>query len=311
MTIHDVFINDADARLRAGWRILLFIIALMLAEISMVPLVMHLLARFGIVQFELMAMALSYLIVFGVSWGACAMVEKRPLRSVGLGLHDRALTELVQGIVLGTLMITVIFLFTIACGFVSFRFQDLTTGQIASMSSYSIALFTLVAIGEELLFRGYLFQTLVEGTSRVIAVFLFAVFFALVHLGNPDVTAFALVNIALAGIWLSAAYFKTRGLWLPIGLHFSWNFFQSFVFSFPVSGLKMHDTKLGVLYDNGPAWLTGGTFGPEGGALATIVLVAGTLLIWYAPQFRMSAGVWTSEHASDALPLAPIYKDGE
>ena len=235
-----------------------FIGVFMLLDAAVMSAVIPLFTLTGITRSNVVMLGITYSVLFAVTWAACTFLEKRPLRSVGFGLHDRTWTELAQGLGLGTLMMTAIFAVNIAFGFASFGIKTLSLQQIVSMSSYSIAEFTLVAFGEELLFRGYLFQTLVEGTSRLIAVLLFAVCFALLHMGNPDVTAFSLINIAIAGIWLSAAYFKTRGLWLPIGLHFSWNFFQSHVFSFPVSGLKMHDTQLGVLYDNGPAWLTGG-----------------------------------------------------
>jgi membrane protease YdiL (CAAX protease family) len=247
-----------------------------------------------------------YAVLLFVSWVVCAFLEKRPLRSVGLGFHDRTIIELAQGIGLGTLMMALIFFVNTGFGFASFALKPLPLPQLASIVGFGVVEFAIVGFGEELLFRGYLFQTLTEGTSRLVAVIFFALFFAAAHMGNPDVTVFSLVNIALAGIWLSAAYFKTWGLWLPIGLHFSWNFFQSTIFSFPVSGMKLHDKQIGVLYDNGPAWLTGGTFGPEGGALATVMLVGATALIWYAPQVRASASAWKYEPvAAPAIEEAP------
>ena len=292
MTIQQIFINPADVRQRAGWRMAAFLGTFMLLDAAVMSAVIPLFTLTGIARSNVVMLGITYFVLFCVTWAACTFLEKRPLRSVGLGVHDGTGRELAQGLALGTIMMAAIFGFNIAFGFASYSLKTLSLHEVMAMTSYCVAEFMLVAFGEELLFRGYLFQTLIEGTSKLIAVLLFAVFFALLHLGNPDVTVFSLVNTAIAGVWLSVAYFKTRGLWLPIGLHFSWNFFQSHVFAFPVSGLKMHDKQLGVLYDNGPSWLTGGAFGPEGGALATVVLIAGTLLIWYAPQFTVSAAAW-------------------
>jgi uncharacterized protein len=316
MNAIDLILNPAEQRLRAGWRMAIFIGAMISIDSALLSVISGLFTRAGLIRSALLTEFITYVVVFGVTWGMCVFIDRRPLRSVGFGVHERTLIELGQGLGLGALMMAVIFTVNVGSGLASFSFKELTVTEIASMSSWSIAEFTLVAFGEELLFRGYLFQTLAEGTSRVIAVLVFAVFFAFVHIGNPNATTFSLVNIAIAGVWLSAAYFKTRGLWLPMGLHFSWNFVQNHIFSFPVSGLSMSDKQLGVLHDNGPAWLTGGTFGPEGGALATVVLIAGTLVIWYAPQFRMSASAWTIDRAASpeasgirATPALPQSDD--
>lgn len=300
MTIKAWFINPEEARLRAGWRIVVFLLALS-AVMAVLMVVIRTVTGSGVLLSKLTSEFLTYAAVFGVSWGMLAWIDRRPLRAIGLGLHERTLTELVQGIVLGAVMMGVIFVVTLVLGMSEFQLKPLTLAQALSMTSFSLAEFTVVAIGEELLFRGYLFQTLAEGTSRLIAVIAFSLFFGFVHKSNPNATTFSLINIAIAGVWLSAAYVKTRGLWLPIGLHFSWNFFQNHVFSFPVSGLQMSDTQLGVLRDRGPEWITGGAFGPEGGALATLVIVAGTVLIWYAPMFKASPSAWMKP-AAFAVP---------
>ncbi|MGA9407126.1 MAG: CPBP family intramembrane glutamic endopeptidase, partial [Bacteroidota bacterium] len=159
----------------------------------------------------------------------------------------------------------------------------------------SIVIFVLGAFGEELLFRGYLFQTMVEGTGKIIAVVVFASFFGYAHASNPNITFFSLVNVALAGVWLSLAYFKTRTLWFPIALHFSWNFFQNHIFSFPVSGIQFQKFQLGVLTQSGPVWLTGGSFGPEGGALATLMLVVAGIFIYFSDWITLSEKAWTVE----------------
>ena len=104
---------------------------------------------------------------------------------------------------------------------------------------------------------------------------MFACFFGFAHLNNPNVTFFSLVNVTFAGVWLSLAYFKTQTLWFPIALHFSWNFFHNHIFSFPFSGIQFEKIDFLVLAQSRPLWLTGGAFGPEGGALATLRVSCG------------------------------------
>ncbi|MFE7166779.1 CPBP family intramembrane glutamic endopeptidase [Streptomyces sp. NPDC057616] len=136
------------------------------------------------------------------------------------------------------------------------------------------------AATEELLFRGVLLR-IVEGRFGTwIALTLTGVLFGLMHLFNPDATLWGALAIAVeAGGMLGAAYVATRSLWLPIGLHFGWNFAESGIFSTEVSG---NGTKQGLLDAtvSGSRLLTGGDFGPEGslyavlfGTLATIVFM--------------------------------------
>lgn len=133
------------------------------------------------------------------------------------------------------------------------------------------------ALSEELMFRGYPLRRLSDGVGPVTAVALLAVGFGAAHLGNPSVAAFGAVNIALAAVWLSVAFFA-GGLALAWGLHFGWNATLGLVFDAPVSGWTF-DVP-GVDYLPGRhAWLDGGSFGPEGGLVGTLVFLAGTLLI--------------------------------
>ncbi len=203
--------------------------------------------------------------------------------------------ELGQGVLIGGGMMTIIFVTEYSLGLVTLSFKPLSLYEGMHLFGASIVIFVLGAFGEELLFRGYLFQTMVEGTGKIIAVVVFASFFGYAHASNPNITFFSLVNVALAGVWLSLAYFKTRTLWFPIALHFSWNFFQNHIFSFPVSGIQFQKFQLGVLTQSGPVWLTGGSFGPEGGALATLMLVVAGIFIYFSDWITLSEKAWTVE----------------
>ncbi|TQM78143.1 hypothetical protein FHX81_0392 [Saccharothrix saharensis] len=139
------------------------------------------------------------------------------------------------------------------------------------------------AVTEELLFRGVLFRIVEHRTGTWVALALSGAVFGLAHLPNPNATAWGATAIAIeAGFMLAAAYAATRTLWLPIGLHFGWNFALAGVFGADVSG---NDTATGLLDAtlSGPTWLTGGDFGPEGSVYAVAAGAALTVVfLWLA-----------------------------
>jgi membrane protease YdiL (CAAX protease family) len=132
-------------------------------------------------------------------------------------------------------------------------------------------------------------QTLMRSLPFAIALIPSTALFASAHLFNPNVRlpAFTFVNTALAGIWLAIAYWRTRSLWLPLGLHWSWNWAMGSVLGLPVSGITaLTRAPLVRAADAGPAWLTGGDYGIEGGAACTVALVAATVFIWRTKLLR-------------------------
>jgi len=133
------------------------------------------------------------------------------------------------------------------------------------------------ALAEELMFRGLPLVVAALALGRSRAILLLSVLFALAHLRNPDVTAAGLGNIALAGIFLSLAFYTPGGLWTAFGAHLGWNATLA-ALAAPVSGLPFDipyiDYRMGS-----PVWLTGGAFGPEGGLLATFTLTTTVVLV--------------------------------
>ncbi|MCP3771114.1 CPBP family intramembrane glutamic endopeptidase [Streptomyces sp. MAR25Y5] len=139
------------------------------------------------------------------------------------------------------------------------------------------------SVTEELIFRGVLFRIIEERTGTWIALTLTGLLFGLSHLLNPDADLWGALAIAIeAGGMLAAAYAATRTLWVPIGLHFGWNFAAAGIFSTEVSG---NNTPQGLLdtMTSGPTWVTGGDFGPEGSVYAVLFGVLVTIgFIWLA-----------------------------
>jgi hypothetical protein len=131
------------------------------------------------------------------------------------------------------------------------------------------------------MFRGYGLQTLTRAKLAWVGVLMTSVPFALVHLSNPNVVpGVTFANTALAGIWLAAAYLRTRSLWLALGVHWSWNWALGWFFGLPISGIRLVSNPLFEGQDNGPKWLTGGSYGIEGGVAATIALILFTVFLW-------------------------------
>jgi hypothetical protein len=136
----------------------------------------------------------------------------------------------------------------------------------------------ILAFSEELLFRGYVLNNLMESFNKWAALIISAVLFALFHLGNPGISTIPFVSIFLAGILFGINYVYTKNLWFPILLHFGWNLFQGPLYGFKVSGV--HFSSLLQTDLKGDISITGGDFGFEGSFVAAALLLI-TVLGFY------------------------------
>jgi membrane protease YdiL (CAAX protease family) len=128
--------------------------------------------------------------------------------------------------------------------------------------SFAAAIAIISGVAEELIFRGALFRNLEDGFGSLVALVISGALFGALHIFNPNATLFSSIAIAIeAGLLLGAAFMAARSLWLPIGLHFGWNFTEGGFYSTAVSG----GTTPGIIKTTltGPNMLTGGAFGPE------------------------------------------------
>jgi hypothetical protein len=139
-------------------------------------------------------------------------------------------------------------------------------GQVA----LTLVVLAPAALAEEVVFRGLPLVVLAAAIDRRVAIVVTSVLFGLAHLTNPNVSALAVTNIALAGVFLAVAFYAPGGMWTAWGAHLGWNGMLA-ALDAPVSGLPFLIPLID--YDpDGPAWLTGGSFGPEGGLFATVAL---------------------------------------
>ncbi|MBQ1707675.1 MAG: CPBP family intramembrane metalloprotease [Bacteroidales bacterium] len=140
-------------------------------------------------------------------------------------------------------------------------------------------LFLYVAVGEEILFRGVLFRWIDEKWGFVAALVVSSLLFGFMHYGQPGATWWSSLAIAIeAGLLLGAAYKYSGTLWLPIGIHWAWNFVQGNIFGFEVSGGDAGKALLQATV-SGPDILTGGSFGAEASVITVVLGLA--LSLWY------------------------------
>lgn len=211
------------------------------------------------------------------TWLFGVRLEKRGWEHWGWHWREGLRRSWVSGVGLGLLMAGL----AVGLTFVASRGTVRLTGDWPRYLNVAapIAIWLLfVALAEELVFRGYPLRRLADAVGPWAAMAVLVIVFALLHARNPNVTALGLVNIGVAGVWLSFAFFSPAGMPLAWGLHFGWNAGLGLVFDAPVSG---HEFSVPVVdYEPGKyAWVDGGAFGPEGGLVATVVLIAGTLAV--------------------------------
>ncbi|MCG8922487.1 CPBP family intramembrane glutamic endopeptidase [Lentzea sp. CC55] len=187
---------------------------------------------------------------------------------------------LARGVLIGLAMFGAVIANIAFLGGYEVRGWGSATGAIAILG-FMVA----VAVTEELLYRGVLFRIAEEKLGTWLALVLSGLVFGFAHIFNPNATVWSSVAIAIeAGLMLGAAYVATRNLWVPIGVHFAWNFAQGGIFSTSVSG---QDAPKGLLdgVTSGPAIVTGGGFGPEASAYSVLAGVVLTVaFLWLAKR---------------------------
>jgi uncharacterized protein len=154
----------------------------------------------------------------------------------------------------------------------------------------------LAAAYEEVVFRGYILNNLLQSFNKWIAVPISALLFTLFHLNSPGIGLIPLLNIFLAGLLLGISYSYTRNLWFPVLFHLTWNFFQGPVLGFRVSGVGLQTLLQAEIH--GDALLTGGDFGFEGSLFATALTAIACMLLYLLLEGKFKS-VMRSQPAQD------------
>jgi membrane protease YdiL (CAAX protease family) len=270
-----LFLN-ADGKLRNGWWILIFIAFVALTSFAYKP-VTHGLQGLGVPKLWLEPAP--FLFALLATW-ACTRLRKEPLSSVGFRLDSRWFKEMAWGTLLGTgTMLAVVALIFITGGV---RF-GLDPARSFGALLTGLYFFLFAALLEETLFRGFMFQRLLDGVGVWPAQIGLAALFAVSHWGSPGMQGtteiVAMLDLFLAAVMLGLAYLRTRSLALPLGLHLGWNWTQGHVLGFGVSG---YDFKgwLKPVFQGQAEWVTGGAFGPESSVFSPVVSLVVIVLLW-------------------------------
>ena len=163
-----------------------------------------------------------------------------------------------------------------------FRSHTLMTLLLLPNLGVVVLMLLIGALAEEMVFRGYPFQHLEQAIGGFRSLLIFSIFYGLLHLHNPGATRVAIGNSMLIGVLLSSAYLRSRALWLPWGIHFGWNAMLGLGLGLPVSGYRVLNLWI-YTQPYGPQWLTGGYYGVEASATATLIILIGILIVWTLP----------------------------
>lgn len=291
--MQNLFYNG-HGRIRSGWRFTVFLLSYIIIALSLTAGFVYFLKLLpaGAGQNSLITLVGSFsifsLTAILLGWFYAKFFEDLPFRALGIWFTKGWFKNLILGLIVGATAIGFAALIPFLFGAVTFH-SNLNAGRAPIILTLSVTLliFAVAATFEEALFRGYILQTLSRAKLFGVGLLLTSVLFASVHIPNPDANLFSWLNTFLAGIWFCIAYRKTRDLWFPIGVHLAWNWVQGSILGINVSGLgDLSTAPLLRSEDFGPVWLTGGSYGLEGGVACTLAVILSCGLIWILPFIK-------------------------
>lgn len=203
--------------------------------------------------------------------------DKKPIREIGLINVKNGYKDLIKGLILGAVSLSIVFLILYITG-------NVTLINPLSKPNFSLSLvtglisFIFVGINEEMFARGYCMTVLKQTGCRWVTVIISSIIFSLMHSLNPGISLLSYLNLFLFGLLTAYMFIKSKNLWLSIGYHITWNYFEGNIFGFLVSG----QTASGVYNLKNPVdnIINGGKFGPEGGVVVTLITLVGLIYMW-------------------------------
>jgi len=277
------FFLNSQNELRTGWKLCAFVVVLLpvwLAAGFGLTLAFDWLVGLGDPLYDLaLNVVISFIPAMIATAFAAFVIEHSPLLAFGVGFHKGWVRTFRAGVVIAAGLTIFQVLGSRILGLTQFEWtaSQFTFGQAA----VSVGLLVVAAAFEELIFRGYPLQVLMKGIGPWPAMIAMSCLFGLLHAQNPNASRLGVFNTLVAGLMLSLAYFKTRSLWFPYGIHLFWNIGTGMILGLPLSGMGF--ASLWTAHVTGDAWLLGGSYGPEGGVLGTAIFLAGVLAVWKFP----------------------------
>jgi membrane protease YdiL (CAAX protease family) len=279
-----------DRGLRAGWRLLIYILLVAALGASVTFALRKIYPRprstSGVPTPAVMFQqeVLNFALIFGSAL-IMSKIEKRSPGAYGLPGREAFGRKFWLGAVFGLAEISVLIGLISAFGGYSFGSLALSTTDIVRWGLFYLLLFTFVGFFEEFLFRGYTQFTLGDGIGFWPAALLLSLGFGAAHLQNPGEGWVGAASVALVGLFFAFTLFRTGNLWYAVGLHATFDWGESFLYSVPDSGLVVPGHLSNATLQQGHTWLTGGTVGPEGSVFCFLTVGLQFLVVmWLFPK---------------------------
>lgn len=276
--------------IRAGWRVLIFLLLVaaiafgLMGAAMLFSLVLHRgaprPAGIGASGLTPLGLGISESLIFVVPALAAlimARIERRQWGKYGLPARGAFGKDFWIGAVVGFSAIsTCLFGISALHGFHLAGLAIHGATIPASIAAWSVT-FVIVGLAEEFAFRGYLQYTLTTGMGFWPTAILLSALFGLAHAGNPGESKTGLASVVLFGLLFCLFLRRTGNLWLAVGFHMGWDWGQTFFYGVPDSGIAPYHNLFNSSF-SGPAWLTGGTVGPEASIFTPIALALVAIL---------------------------------
>jgi membrane protease YdiL (CAAX protease family) len=281
--LKNIFLNSNENRLRAGWRILIFIVFYIISSRILSKVTLNIFNHSDKTTWNWWV-ARGFVVILAstiVVWIVRKYVDKKTFTSLGLRLDKIAIKDFLVGLVISGVMIGTIFVVFLVSGFLEIKEIGWNSNGIFAVIEILLWFFGIgLAVGwsEELAFRGYLLQNMKDGMGMFWAVLLSCILYGFLHMSNPNSTLLSGVLISVFGFLRIFGWLRTGQLWLSMGMHAGWDFLQGSILGFTVSGMK---TESFIKHTtSGANWITGGSFGPEAGIVVLPVIIFGLILMY-------------------------------
>jgi uncharacterized protein len=240
----------------------------------------------------------AFLVVLAGSGAAALFARWKHGAPLGLGVRNGWAREMATGLIIGSVGMGATVAAVLAC--TDSRIQDLRLD--AGRLGYGVAVLAAAAVGEEVVYRALMLNGLTRLTRRRWAgLAVSAAIFGLVHVtGSPDATVISVISNTMGGLMYGVAFLRTGRIWMPVGIHFAWNFVQGTLMGFPISDDSHYSGALVHPVIDGATWLTGGGYGPEGSAFSLVARAAIIIAVLLLPSKQSKPAI-----DDDQVSLAP------